>query len=293
MFKEIAVDPVAVASSYLQLNHLIDRFGIPEGRLIAAFPSKWKRLAYEAAKTAHAGHLDLKRIVERLNRLPNSAFMSRQRPGDGCNSNWIASAVQEHRRLPFDAVIASNPVEEPGFLLPADVSNDHPSFTPNRQWHIPRSAAAMADCCSPVLAQSQHVKLIDPHFKPSRPKFSRPFLAFLDRLRPEAKVDIYRCDDCDPREIFESLSRLLIGRPMHGIQLRLFIRPKSEMHNRFVLGDCGGLSFQVGLDEDDSGGERPEDLVTVLQTEVWRREWDAYAREDFVDQLPSSRTNLK
>lgn len=285
MFKEIAVDPVAVASSYLQLNHLIDRFGIPEGRLIAAFPSKWKRLAYQAARIAHAelpGHLDLKRIEERLSRLPSSAFLSRQRPGDGCDANWIASAVQEHRRLPFDAVIASNPVEEPGFVVPADVSNEHPSFAPNRQWHVQRSAVAMANCCSPVLAESLHIKLIDPHFKPARPKFSRPFLAFLDRISPATAVDIYRCDDCDPREISDGLSRLLIGRPRRGSQLRLFIRPKSEMHNRFVLGDCGGLSFQIGLDEDDSGGERPDDIVTVLQPEVWRREWAAYVGEDFV-----------
>lgn len=282
MFKEIAVDPAALASSYLQFNHIIDRFGIPEGRLIAAFPSRWKRLVYDAASKAHInvpGHLDLKRIEERLSKLPKSAFMFRQRPGDGCDVDWIASALQEHKRLAFDAVITSNPVPEAGFVIPSDVNSEHPNFVPNRQWHVHRSASPMSKCCAPILSESQHVKLIDPHFKPARPKFSRPFFAFLDLIRPKATVDIYRCDDCDPNEVAKDLDRILIDRPKKGSLLRLFIRPKPEMHNRFVLGDCGGLSFQIGLDEDDSGGERPDDIVTVLQTEIWRREWDEYEDE--------------
>lgn len=288
MFKEVAIDPAAVAASYLQFNHIIDRFGIPEGRLIASFPNHWKRLVYQSARAAHAGApgpLELTRIEERLRRLPNSAFVSRQRSGDGCDANWVESAIQEHRRLPFDGVVSCNPVNEPGFVVPADVSNEHPCFTPNRQWHVPRSAKQMSICCKPVLANSRHIKLIDPHFKPWRPKFSRPFLAFLDQVRPAITVDLFRCHECDPGEVSDSLRRLLNDRPRQGSKLRLFIRQKSEMHNRFVLGDCGGLSFQVGLDEDDSGGDRPHDIVTVLQTEVWHREWESYGGDDFITSI--------
>ena len=96
MFKEIAVDPAAVAASYLQFNHIIDRFGIPEGRLIAAFPSKWKRLVYEAANSQLKGHLDLKRIEERLRNLPQSSLLSKERPGQGCDEDWVGAAIEEH-----------------------------------------------------------------------------------------------------------------------------------------------------------------------------------------------------
>ena len=101
-------------------------------------------------------------------------------------------------------------------------------------------------------------------------------------MRPGCTVDVYRCHECDPSEISDGLRQLLNDHPRKESRLRLFIRPKPQMHNRFVLGDCGGLSFHIGLDEDDSGGERPNDVVTVLQTEIWRSEWAAYGGDDFV-----------
>ncbi|MDP4837755.1 MAG: hypothetical protein NWS01_11520, partial [Burkholderiales bacterium] len=136
MFKEIAIDPAAVVGSAVQFNNIIDRFGIPEGRLIAAFPSKWKRLVYEAANYQLKSHRDLKRIEERLRKLPQSSLLSKERPGQGCAEDWVSAAIEENRRLPFDAVITAAEVGELGFLKPADVSIEHPSFATNRQWHV-------------------------------------------------------------------------------------------------------------------------------------------------------------
>lgn len=65
MFKEIALDPAAVTTSYRDFSYLVEKFGISEGRLIAAFPSKWKRYVFEAAQRRLHG-IELKRIVERL-----------------------------------------------------------------------------------------------------------------------------------------------------------------------------------------------------------------------------------
>ncbi len=284
MFKEIAVDPAAVAASYLQFNHIIDRFGIPEGRLIAAFPSKWKRLVYEAASAQLKGHLDLKRIEERLRKLPQTALLSRERPGQGCAEDWVRAAIEEHRRLPFDAVVAAPDVGEPGFLQPADVSVEHPSFATNRQWHVRRDAASMADCCGPLWSSSSHIKLVDPHFDASSRRFKRPFLEFMRRARPGSLVDIFRGDQIDIQQYLNGVQRALAETAPEGIVLRLFIRPHYPMHNRFVLSDVGGVSFQIGLD-DDATGERPEDIVTVLQNDVWSREWTTYAGDDCLIRL--------
>lgn len=284
MFKEIAVDPAAVASSYLQFNHIIDRFGIPEGRLIAAFPSKWKRLVYDAANAKLKGHVELKKIEERLRNLPSTAFLSRERPGAGCAEDWIRAAVDEHRRSPFEAVITSNAVEEPGFLLPADVSSAHPIFAANRQWHIRRDAASMSTCCEPLLAHSRHVKLVDPHFDANSRRFKRPLLAFVSRVRPGTTVDIYRGDGIDAELASDGLQRAFYNWDAKGIELRLFFRPQAPMHNRFVLCDGGGVSFQIGLD-DDASGDRPEDIVTILQEDVWSREWSTYTGDDYVARL--------
>lgn len=284
MFKEIAVDPAAVASSYLQFNHIIDRFGIPEGRLIAAFPSKWKRLVYDAANAKHKGQLELKKIEERLSRLPSATFLSRERPGAGCAEDWIRAAMSEHRRSPFEAVIASYAVEEPGFLLPADVSGAHPSFSANRQWHIRRDSESMGNCCEQLLTHSRHIKLVDPHFNANSRRFKRPLLAFVSRVRPGTTVDIYRGDDIDVGLASHGLQQAFDSWVAKGIELRLFLRPQATMHNRFVLSDGGGVSFQIGLD-DDASGDRPEDIVTILQEDIWSREWSTYAGNDCVARL--------
>lgn len=284
MFKEIAIDPAAVAASYLQFNHIIDRFGVPEGRLIAAFPSKWKRLVYEAASAQLKGHLDLKRIEERLRKLPATAFLARERPGQGCAEDWVRAAIDENRRLPFEAVITAAAVGEPGFLQPDDVSAEHPSFVTNRQWHVKREAVLMANCCGPLLSSSLHVKLIDPHFDARAPRFKRPFLEFIRRARPGTTIDIFRGDQMDRVHFVTGIERVLNEWKPADIVLRLFLRPQGSMHNRFIMSSAGGVSFHIGLD-DDATGERPEDIVTILQADVWSREWNAYAGNDFVKQL--------
>lgn len=284
MFKEIAVDPAAVAASYLQFNHIIDRFGIPEGRLIAAFPSKWKRLVYEAANAQLKGHLDLKRIEERLHKLPTTVLLSRERPGQGCAENWIGAAIEEHRRLPFDAVVAAAEVGEPGFLQPADVSAEHPSFAANRQWHVRRDAVSMAECCGPIWSSSNHIKLVDPHFDTRSRRFKRPFVEFVRRVKPGTTLDVFRGDQIEATQYVGGVQRALEEIGVGGFVLRLFVRPQDPMHNRFVLSSAGGVSFQIGLD-DDATGERPEDIVTVLQDDVWRREWATYSGDDCLIQL--------
>jgi hypothetical protein len=284
MFKEIAVDPAAVAASYLQFNHIIDRFGVPEGRLIAAFPSKWKRLVYDAANAKLRGHLDLKRIEERLRKLPSTAFLARERPGKGCAENWVQAAIDEHRRLPFEAVVAAAEVGEPGFLQPAEVSTEHPSFATNRQWHVKRDAVSMADCCGPLWLSSLHIKLIDPHFDAHARRFKRPFLEFMRRVRPGATVDIFRGDQIGSDQYVSGVQGALEVTKPTGVVLRLFLRPQDPMHNRFILSSAGGVSFHIGLD-DDATGDRPEDIVTILQEDVCSREWNTYTGDDCVMRL--------
>lgn len=284
MFKEIAVDPAAVAASYLQFNHIIDRFGIPEGRLIAAFPSKWKRLVYQAAHAQLQGKLDLKRIEERLHKLPPTVLLSRERPGQGCAENWIGAAIDEHRRLPFDAVVAAAEVGESDFLQPADISVEHPSFAPNRQWKVKRDAVSMANCCGPLWSSSDHIKLVDRNFDAAHRRFKRPFVEFMRRVKPGTTVDVFRGDEIGNEHYVTGVQRALTESLPEGIVLRLFMRSHAEMHRRFVLSRIGGVSFDIGLD-DDANGDRPEDSVTILQENLFEEAWSTYAGEDFLIRL--------
>ena len=284
MFKEIAIDPAAVVASAVQFNNIIDRFGISEGRLIAAFPSSWRKLVYEAAKTNLEGKMDLNRIVERLNNLPKTVFMSQGRPGQGCNSNWVQAAIEEHRRTPFHAVVASTQVDEDGFVQPDDISNDHPSFFPNRQWNVKRDAISMADCCSPLLYGSYHIKLIDYKFNASAPRWKRPFQEFLRRTKSGATIDIFREEDVQTKNYVAGVEDALKEVARIGASLRLFLIPKGTMHKRFVLTDKGGITFDIGLDA-DFGGLKTHDIVTVLQEDIRMEQWEKYAGDDCLIEL--------
>lgn len=48
------------------------------------------------------------------------------------------------------------------------------------------------------------------------------------------------------------------------------------MHNRFVLSEVGGLSFQIGLDDGNGDEDRPIDLATLLELDSWAVEWQNY-----------------
>ena len=284
MFKEIAVDPAAVATSYRDFSYIVEKFGISEGRLIAAFPGRWKALVHQAASERLKGTLELSKVQERLRRIGNSVLHSRGRPGDGCDQDWIQAAIDEHHRLPFEAVITSIPLENQGFVCAADLDGEHSCLQSNRQWHVQRVAASMAECCEPLLTSGRHIKLIDPHFDAGHPRFRNPFLALLDKRRAGAIVEIYRDDRQDADHIAERIGRALARVERRGGTLRLFFRPRTQMHNRFVLNEFGGISFQTGLDEDFTG-ERPTDLVSVLEPLTWQAEWNTYADKDCAAQF--------
>lgn len=281
MFKEIAIDPIAVATSFREFSYVVEKCGISEGRLIAAFPSKWKRAVFEAAQHHLRGKVELKKIEERLHKLPATSLWFRGRSGDGCREDWLAAAVVEHGRWPFEAIVASKLLDVPGVVAVSDLDGEHSCFQPNRQWHVKREAVSMADCCGPVLSAARHIKLIDPHFDAGATRFRKPFLEFLRRARPGARVDIFRGDREDSGHMVQRLNQALAGMKPEGVEVRLFLRPQEPMHNRFVLSEIGGLTFQIGLDDQDSGS-RPTDLVTLLEREPWAIEWQNYQGEDHV-----------
>ncbi len=279
MFKEIAVDPTAVATSFRDLSYVVEKFGIPEGRLIARFPKQWRSLAYQAAEARHKGTVELSRIQERLRRIDESAFIRRNRPGEGCDANWLAAAIAEHGRLPFDGIIASVKRPEPFVVKLDELDGDHPLLAATRQKHVERRAAAMADVCGPILTHASHVKLVDPHFEANTPRFRNPFHAFLAKVPDAALVDVFQGDSDDASVAVHRIDQAIRTRDMRGCKIRLFLRPQAAMHNRFVLSNLGGVSFGIGLDE-DFGGERVDDLVAILEKDPWQTEWSRYTGDD-------------
>jgi hypothetical protein len=276
MFKEIAIDPAAATTSSREFDYIIEMFGISKGRLIAAFPKKWKRLVYQAAEEKHKGTLELLKIQERLKQLSDSSFIRRNRPGEGCENNWLQAAVNEHERLPFDGIISTQNGTHPHVVAAEEIDGNHPLRSPNRQWKVLRRAKEMGQCCEPILLGCKHAKLIDPHFDPGAPRFRNTFFEILKYIGSGTIVDIFRGDkNMDAKTAIRLLDGALKGINHDGIRVRLFLFDQGKMHNRFVLSEIGGVAFHIGLDEDFSN-ERPVDIVDVLQENIRLDEWHTY-----------------
>jgi hypothetical protein len=280
MFKEIAVEPAAVSTSYRDFAYITEKFGIAEGRLIAAFPNKWKRSVYQTAQAQLRGTKDLSKLEVRLKAMSEDVFYARGRPGEGCADDWLKAAVSEHARQPFDAIIANSPSDADVVIAAAELDGQHPCLQPNRQWHIERRADLMASCCAPLLASAKHIKLVDPHFDAGQPRFRRPFLEFLRHAKPGSRVDVFRGDGQDRTYIAQRMEQALQGTSLPpGLEVRLFLKPQGDMHNRYLLTAAGGVYFLTGLDDRGNDGIATDE-VGVLETSVWAVQWARYCGTD-------------
>lgn len=275
MFKEIAIDPAAVSTSYRDFIYIIEKFGLHEGRLIANFPSKWKRYVYQLAQQNLGGTVALTKLEVRLRNLSEDTFYGRVRSGEGCTVNWLAAAIAENEREPFDAIIACQRVEGTAVIAAEDLDGQHVCMLPNRQWNIQREARMMAGLCAPLLSRARHIKLIDPYFDPGLSRFQRPFREFLRYVRPGAKIEIFRADDQSERYIKQRIEQATQGLLAAGVVVHLFLRPKAEMHNRYILTESGGMYFHTGLDDQGDGNLTMDD-AGLLDPDLRMQRWAEY-----------------
>lgn len=279
MFKEFAVEPDAITGSYRDFAYVVEKFGVPEGRWISRFPKAWKALVYESAKAKLGGTKELAKIEERLRRVADDILIASGRVSANAATPWIDAAVAEHKTRPFDALVASIHRDDPPVVAIADLDSQHPCLAPNRQWIVPRIAADMAACCAPLIRTSRHIKLVDPHLDPTASRFRRTLAEFLAGAQPGSLVDVFRGDDVPIAYALEYYGPRFAALKPQGVRLRLFLRPRDPLHNRYVLTSRGGIAFLTGLD-DANGGQKTHDDVFVLDTPTWQARWAAYAGED-------------
>ncbi len=280
MIKEFAVEPEAIVSSYQRFAYVIEKFGVWEGRVISAFPSKWKSLVYAAAQRAHAGQTELKRIEERLRTLPKGILIAMSRPGG--DGEWLGQVLTEHKRQPFDYILSLAARDVPEAVLIDEFDGNHPCLAHTREQIIRREPSVMANACCFLLKTASHVKLVDPHFDLMHSRFREPFLQFVQYLRPGTVVEIFRDSEVASAALLERANRYLPKVLPSGITVRLIVRPDEyPMHNRFLMTNHGGARFGVGLDAAGDGSVQ-EDEVSMMLANVWQERWTQYSSGEVV-----------
>jgi hypothetical protein len=269
MIHEFAVDPEALAG-WQNFRYLVENFGVSQGRLISRFPSKWKRLVYEACEECPP--VEKARIVEKLNGIEDKLFSS-GRIYDG-NLKWIPNASASHGEKPFRAIITTaEHARSTGHL---DVDNK--TWAVPRGAVVPRTATDMAAAADKLLRCSAEIVFVDPHFG-GETRFGRPLTAMIQCA----------CDGRVPRRFEYHLTAKSV--PGHefsrqlekqqpylrippGVKL-VFVRwnqldEGDTLHPRYILTEKGGLRFEHGLDEGNPGETTDVDcLASANHADRW------------------------
>lgn len=282
MIKEFALEPDVLAASFRDFSYFIEKFGVAQGRVISRFPKDWKRMVYEAAQASLRGTGELSRIEIRLKAITDDVLMASSRPGGDGTQPWLSRAISEHGRQPFDAIIArENPSAHTDVLIATELDDTDARFQAAGQRHITRAAAEIVGCVRLLLGAARTVKLIDPHFDPTKARFRRPLERMLNDLSNNGQTGVtleIHCSDKTSEEFLgrscdSNIPQLLPA----GITVQIFRWPESAMHNRFILTNLGGASYHTGLDDNEDRNSTPTDLVTLLAPDTFATEWATYS----------------
>lgn len=283
MIKEFALEPEAITTSYRDFCYFTEKFGVHQGRVIAEFPRKWKKMVCESAQRTHSGKVEFTKIIERLKMLNDQTLLNSGRPGGDGTKCWVDRAMDEHIRSPFAGIIAHANPAYPDLLIAAGLDDADIRFHATGQRHITRTAAEIVDCVRLLLKTSKMVKLVDPHFDPKRARWRRMLAlvlaALADNEQNSIKLEIHRAANALPGNLRYLFDSYIPDMRPANITVQIFLHPEKAMHNRFILAGGGGASFHTGLDDNEDGNSTPTDLVSFLSPEIFTTEWSRYSIE--------------
>lgn len=289
MIQEYALEPEMVARADRVLGgRLLSGFKMGKGRIVARYPKKWKRQVWDAFNDT--SDIDRTRLEVLVNGLFEFAAPRGEVHWDPDATCWLDNAVVEHQRLPFHAIIArSNPGKHSHVVSArALLEGTAPLWEAVGSCVVERKADLMADMIAPVLKRGSILLFVDPHFGPERPRYRRALESFLKCVKertgaPPKRVEILTsADKTGSRSFFETECqkrlRQCVPEGMRVAIRRLQEKPGGEgLHNRYVLTELGGVRFDYGLDEGNSG---TTDDLSLLERHVYEQRWRQYVGND-------------
>ena len=157
---------------------------------------------------------------------------------------------------------------------------------------IKRKARDMADCVAPMLRCATRILFVDPYFRASRPDFRKPLKKFLQVVAPRAleitaELHTSAYKNAPTWDFFQEECKdklpYILPDGVHITVYRWRNRVEGEtLHNRYILTDVGGVSFNNGLDE---GGPGTTDDVSRLSATTYAKRWGNYAGPNFAFDL--------
>jgi hypothetical protein len=282
-----ALEPELVASWGDKANYryFYDKFGLGQPRMMVEFPKlkNWRRQVLHAA--TGVGGQELQKVTamigilteQMIPRIPTAEY-------DGARS-WLENAEQEHAGKPFHAIVAKENYRRHEAVICGAVLGEQPDsrWDIERNRVVNRNAADMADAVRPLLQHCSTIIFIDPHFGPENSRHRRPLEAFLSVIQANRGYPIYTVEVLTAtnasfdffRDACEQKMPRIIPTGLTVNFVKLAQQPNGEqLHNRYILTDIGGVTFNVGLDDGDIG---QTDDVTLMDRKQYELRWSQYS----------------
>jgi hypothetical protein len=270
MLHEFALEP-SLLNGWQVVRYFMGKFGVDQGRLISRYPKRWEKMVLDALSCPP---VEKARIEEALRRGKNRLLSRHNEYQESLP--WLANAEAEHAVRPFHAIIAAdNPNNRLFILREADLDETQPAplWAISRSRLVKRTATDMGRVLQVLLRMARTVVFVDRNFGPKSKNFRLVLegclVAMLDQHKKcqAHRIEYHTGDDLDGGDFTTLCHGHLPEIIPNGVRLRLVRWRSSELHNRYVLTDMGGISFGQGLDQASDTAQQ-EDVVTLLDRTV-------------------------
>lgn len=276
MFYEYALEP-DVLRTWQSVRFFLDAFGPWTGRFLARYPSKWKRMVYEA--TSSCAPVEKLRIVEKLNQLDDRVFSPARGATYDPTKPWRTNAIAEHQRMPFRAVVVAEGPSS-GEVIEADlVSATNPLWRVEPGAAVRRDPAAIVRALDLLIRSSSHLVLVDPYFRADQGDKLDALLHLCRAMSGRRVViDVHACDAQLAYHEFSRVAQRAVPQNLPS-GITVTFRSWSErrggerFHNRYVITDVGGVQFGDGIERGDAG---QFDRVSLLGSDERLRLWTLF-----------------
>jgi hypothetical protein len=301
MIHEFAIDPVAM-NNWQNFRYLNDNFGVEHGRLISRFPKKWTKMVCNACNDNYdcgkISTIDRKRIVERLKNIKHKLVRLKRRYNS--EKEWLENAEEQHSISEFRAIISiNNPNGQPYILNAYDIDETNYLWNVPREKVVRRKANELAACAMMLLMASKEIIFIDPHFNPTKSRFTETFSHLIDfafeNKRPQRlELHVEHTDRSASFEVWENNCQNKLPQIVpKGYILKVMRWTErnegDKQHPRYVLTEIGGIRYDYGLDEWDGEGEGKTTDVSLLAQNVYKLRWNDYQNDtttfEWVDEV--------
>lgn len=309
MISEFALEPKLVATWHDRKKYLFfeEKFGLKTGRILSAYPKKWKSLVWKAFKESPHGqdenaseNLDAllselsKNMVTRRNTFPEIPV-------------WLEKAEKEHTERPFHAIVAISNSRGNDQVIQSDklcTEGRHPFWSMPDTPPVPRKADELVAAVSPVLRVCRHIIFVDPYFDPNKDRFLKPMAGFLneiwtnrygvenptveihtsiDRFFENYEKGSNREKDKERKVCLDFKNNLKKNLPNiipRGKDVVITIWKEidtgEKLHNRYILTEACGISFGTGLDQRNNPNSNEKDDLILLPEALHSTRWAEY-----------------